>query len=194
MTEVAILARHAESEANVDGTLNGIVSRDVPLTATGRAQSSGLAELLPSLDLVATSEFRRAVDTAAIAAPDVPRIVLPDLNEIGFGEYEGGPYERYREWAGAAGPSDPCPGGGESRAAAVRRYARALRGLLARSERTVLVVAHGLVVRYVLNARDGVDPAPLLEGVPCAEPYALDARELDAAVERLEAWARDPRW
>src|SRR5438128_364661 len=54
--------------------------------------------------------------------------------------------------------------------------------------------AHGLVVRYLLNALDGRDPAPLLDGVPCAEPYELKAPELERAVDRLEAWTWDPRW
>jgi len=68
------------------------------------------------------------------------------------------------------------------------------RALLARREDTILVVAHGLVVRYLLNALDGRDPAPLLDGVPCAEPYELKATELERAVDRLEAWTWDPRW
>ena len=190
----AVLVRHAESEASVQGTLNGIVELDVPLTEAGREQSHLLAARLPEVRLVATSAFRRAVETGALAAPSIPRIVLGDLNEIGFGAYEGGPYPAYREWAGSAGPADPCPGGGESRVDAVRRYVRALRTLLARPEETVLVVAHGLVLRYVLNARDGFDPAPLLDGVPCAEPYELDAEELERAARRLEAWTREPRW
>jgi len=190
----AVLVRHAESEASAAGILNGIAALEVGLTEAGRAQSRALAARLPALDLVATSEFRRAVDTAELAAPDVPRLVLPDLNEIGFGAYEGGLYLPYREWAGSAGPADPCPGEGESRVDAVHRYVRAFRTLLQRPEPSVLVVAHGLVVRYVLNALEGLDPAPLLDGVPCAEPYELDAGELDRAVARLEAWALAPRW
>jgi broad specificity phosphatase PhoE len=192
--ERAILVRHAESEASAGGILNGIASLEIGLTEAGREQSRLLAARLPALDLVATSAFRRAVETAAIAAPGVPRLVLQDLNEIGFGDYEGGRYPPYREWAGAAGPADPSPGGGESRVDAVDRYVRAFRALLGRSEPTVLVVAHGLVVRYLLNAREGVDPAPLLEGVPCAEPYQLGVEELERAIARLEAWAREPRW
>jgi broad specificity phosphatase PhoE len=185
-----ILVRHAESEASAAG----LVGLDPPLTETGRAQARALAERLPPLDLVVTSAFRRAVETAELAAPDAPRIALPELNEIGFGRFEGGDYLAYRAWAGVAGPADPSPGGGESRVDAVRRYVRAYRALLARPEETLLVVAHGLVVRYVLNALDGLDPVPLLDGVPCAEPFPLAATELARAADRLEAWAREPRW
>jgi broad specificity phosphatase PhoE len=192
--ERAILVRHAESQSSVTGLVNGVVRSDVPLTEAGRAQARALAERLPPLELCVTSEFRRAIETAELAAPEVPRLVLPGLNEIGFGRYEGGDFIAYRGWAGAAGPSDPCPGGGESRADAVRRYTRAWRTLLARPEQTVLVVAHGLVVRYVLNALDGLDPAPLLDGVPCAEPFPVDAVDLEGATERLELWAREPHW
>jgi broad specificity phosphatase PhoE len=190
----AVLVRHAESAASVDGILNGAVDLDVPLTDAGREQARRLASRLPAVDLAVTSAFRRAVETADLAAPAAPRLVLDELNEIGFGAYEGGPYPDYREWAATAGPAEACPGGGESRVEAVRRYVRAFRTLLDRPEQTVLVVAHGLVLRYALNARDGLDPAPLLDGVPCAEPFELDAGELERATARLDAWAREPRW
>jgi len=192
----AILVRHAESAAGARGILNGIDRLVVPLTDLGREQARALGERLPELDLCVTSAFGRAVETAdvALAGRDVPRLVLSELNEIAFGSYEGGDYLPYRAWAGAAGPADPSPGGGESRLDAVRRYVRGFRALLARREDTILVVAHGLVVRYLLNALDGRDPTPLLDGVPCAEPYELKAPELERAVDRLEAWTRDPRW
>src|SRR5437879_2259272 len=108
--ERAILVRHAESEHNAAGTIGG----DPQLTETGRAQARALGERLPPLDLAVTSGLRRAVETAELAAPDAPRLSLQELGEIHFGRYEGGSIEAYREWAWAAGPEEPCPGGGES--------------------------------------------------------------------------------
>jgi broad specificity phosphatase PhoE len=188
--ERAILVRHAESERNAAGTIGG----DPELSPVGREQARRLAERLPKVDLAVTSGLRRAVETAALAAPGAPRLDLRELGEIDFGSYEGGTIEPYREWAWSAGPEEPCPGGGESRAAAVRRYVRGWRTVLGRPEATVLVVAHGLTVRYVLDALDGRDPAQRANGVPWAEPFPVAAGELERAADRLEAWLEAPRW
>jgi broad specificity phosphatase PhoE len=188
--ERAILVRHAESERNAAGTIGG----DPPLSAAGREQARRLAERLPPVELAVTSAFRRAVETAELAAPGVPRLELAELGEIDFGSYEGGTIEPYREWAWSAGPEEPCPGGGESRTAAVGRYTRGWRTVLARPETTLLVVAHGLTVRYVLDAIDGRNPAQRADGVPWAEPFPLVAAELERAAEWLETWLEDPRW
>jgi broad specificity phosphatase PhoE len=87
-----------------------------------------------------------------------------------------------------------APGGGESRSGTVARYVRAYRTILARPERTILVVAHGLPIRYVLNALEETDPAPLVEQVDYAKPYRLPRGELVRAVERLAGWATRPAW
>ena len=142
-----------------------------------------------------TSEFERAQETAdlALAGRDVPRLVLADLNDIRFGEFEGRPLTDYRAWAHAHGPRTSCPAG-DSRAQTVARYVRAYRTILARPEETVLVVAHGLPVRYVLDALEGRDPAAAVAQVPYAEPFRLSAQELEAAVRRLESWVESPSW
>jgi broad specificity phosphatase PhoE len=197
MDEV-ILARHGESEFSVVGTVNGDPSIAVALTDVGREQALGLGEQLADdeLDLCVTSEFERVRETADLALGDreVPRLVLPELNDVRFGNFEGGTLADYREWAGANAPTLEAPGGGESRSDTVARYVRAYREILARSERTVLVVAHGLPIRYVLNALEETDPAPLVEQVPYAKPYRLAAAELELATDRLDHWAREPAW
>lgn len=197
MDEV-ILARHGESELSVVGTVNGDPATACALTATGREQARLLGERLRDveLDLCVTSEFERVRETAelALAGRDVPRLVVPELNDVRFGSFEGGTLAAYREWASENEPSLAAPGGGESRSATVARYVRAYRMLLARDEPTILVVAHGLPIRYVLNALDDVDPAPLVEQVAYAEPYRLSRAELERAADRLEAWASAPAW
>jgi broad specificity phosphatase PhoE len=197
MDEV-ILARHGESELSVVGTVNGDPTVACALTPTGEEQARRLGERLAgdSIDLCVTSEFERVIRTAdiALAGRDVPRLVLPELNDVRFGRFEGGTLATYREWAGANEPTLAAPGGGESRAATVARYVRAYRTILRRPERTILVVAHGLPIRYVLNALEDSDPAPLVEQVPYAVPYRVPRRQLEVAVERLEGWAAAPVW
>jgi broad specificity phosphatase PhoE len=193
----AILARHAESKFSVRGAVNGDPSaRGGALTLAGRRQARVLGELLvdDDIDLCVTSEFARARETAdiALAGRDVPRLVLPELNDIRFGQFEGGPLAEYRVWAHAHGPSDDCPGGGESRVEAARRYAAGFRRLLARPEATILVVAHALPIRYLLSALLERDPSAVVEPVPYAETHRVSAAQLERAAERLESWCRDP--
>lgn len=196
--QTAILARHGESELSVASRTNGDPSLPCGLTDTGRAQARRLGELLARepLELCVVSEFQRARETADIALEgrDVARLVLPELDDIRFGDFEGLELADYRAWARAHGPEEPAPGGGDSRAETVRRYTHAYRTILARAERTILVVAHGLPVRYVLDAVAGRDPAAAVEQVPYAEPFRLDASDLRTAAERLEAWVERPAW
>jgi hypothetical protein len=51
-----------------------------------------------------------------------------------------------------------------------------------------------LPIRYVLNALEETDPAPLVEQVAYAEPYRLTAGELELATDRLERWVGAPAW
>jgi broad specificity phosphatase PhoE len=148
------------------------------------------------LDVCVTSEFERVRETAdlALAGRDVPRLVLAELNDIRFGRFEGGSLAGYRVWAAANDPTVEAPGGGESRAATIARYVRAYRAILARQERTILVIAHGLPIRYVLNALDHRPPEPLVDQVPYAERFRLSRGELEAAVTLLENWGRRPVW
>jgi broad specificity phosphatase PhoE len=197
MDEV-ILARHGESELSVAGTVNGDPAVACGLTKAGEEQARRLGERLAdgSIDLCVTSEFERAIRTAdiALAGRDVPRLVLPELNDVRFGRFEGGTLADYRAWAAENEPTTEAPGGGESRSATVARYVRAYRTILARPERTILVVAHGLPIRYVLNALQGHSPAPLVEQVAYAEPYVLGRVEFRRAADLLERWAARPAW
>src|SRR2546430_13460455 len=130
----------------------------------------------------------------ALEGPDVRRLVIPELNDIRFGDFEALAFDEYRAWASAASPTDVPPGGGESRADCVARYARGFRALLARPERLALVVIHGLPIRYVLNALDGRPPQPVLDQVPYAEPHRITAEALEPALTELESWAAAPAW
>jgi broad specificity phosphatase PhoE len=193
-----ILARHGESELSVVGRTNGEPGTACALTEAGREQALRLGRLLEGDDvgLCVVSEFQRVQETAdlALEGREVPRLVLPELNDIRFGDFEGRALTEYRAWAHAHGPEEAAPGGGDSRAETVRRYIRAYRTILARPEETILVVAHGLPVRYVLDAVAGRNPAAAVAQVPYAEPFRLAEKKLITATERLEAWAEHPTW
>jgi broad specificity phosphatase PhoE len=194
----AILVRHGETVLSVEGNVNGDPAIAVPLTDTGRAQARALGETLRSeaIDLCVTSTMERSGETADIALEgrSIPRVELPELNDIRFGRFEGGPLSEYRAWASVNDPVVPAPGGGESRVDTVRRYVKAFREILARPEEVILVVAHSLPIRYVLNAAADRNPVPRVEQVRYAEAHRLDRDELEAAVERLERWTAQPIW
>jgi broad specificity phosphatase PhoE len=196
--EQAILARHAESEYSVRAAVSGDPAVAVRLTAEGRRQARRLGEALRDepVELCVVSEFARVAETAdlALAGRDVPRLVVPELNDPRAGAFEGGPLEEYRAWAHSHASADEPPGGGESRAALVRRYARGFRAVLERPERLVLVVGHSLPFAYVLGALEGRAPARTVPLVEYVRVYRLSAGELEGAIERLEAWCAAPTW
>jgi alpha-ribazole phosphatase len=196
--ERALLVRHAESVFSERGLANGRVDVRCPLSARGEAQARALAGELADedVDLCAVSELERTRQTADIALRDkaVPRLVLPELNDPLYGRYEGGPLESYLAWALANDSATEPPGGGERRQRLVARYATGFRKLLERPERTILVVTHSLPIAYVLMALAGQDPAPRVPLVEYAKIHAVEARELEQAVTRLESWCAAPTW
>lgn len=190
--ESVVLARHGESVFSARGLVNGDVAVSCPLTERGEEEARLLGEALADepIGLCVTSEFERARQTAdiALAGRDVPRLVLAELNDPRYGEFEGGPLDEYREWAWSHG-SDDAPPGGESRRGLIGRYARGYRRVVDRPEATVLVVAHSLPIAYALG-----EPRPRMGMVEHASAHQLSAEELRAAVERLEAWLEAPTW
>src|SRR5439155_3312373 len=108
--ESLILARHGESELSRRGLTNGDPARACGLTDAGREQAGRLGELLAAepLDLCVTSAFARTEETAdlALAGREVPRLVVSELNDIRFGEYEALTFSDYLAWARSAAPTD----------------------------------------------------------------------------------------
>jgi broad specificity phosphatase PhoE len=196
--ESVILARHGESIFSERLLVNGEVTVPGPLTQRGEEEARALGREIAGdrIDLCVTSEFERTRQTAdlALAERDVPRLVVPELNDPRYGEFEGGDLEAYRSWAGLAASDDPVPGGGESRRVIVERYTHGFRLVLARVERCALVVAHSLPIAYVLTAGDGALPGRRVPLTEHAHPYRFAAEELERAVTLLEDWCAAPTW
>lgn len=194
--ERTIFVRHGESEYSARQLVNGDPSVLVGLTEEGRQQARQLAERLAGepIDLCVVTEFGRTRETAdlALQGREVPRIVLRDLNDPFYGEFEGKKLAEYRKWAGTHGPLDVPPGQGEARAAIAERYARGFRTLLERPEESLLVVCHSLPIAFALAAADGRRPSAKMPLITPAEPHILYGPSVRDAAERIEEWVRDP--
>jgi broad specificity phosphatase PhoE len=192
-----LLVRHGHARSNVTESVSSAPPGE-GLSDTGVEEALALRESLAyePIDLGVATRLLRTQETLdlALGDRDVPRIVLPGLDEIGFGSFEGGPLEEYRTWAWTNEPDVVCPGGGESRAHAAERIAGGLDALLARPEEVVVAVTHALPMRYVLDASDGTFPAARITPVPHATPFPLAADAVERAAETLRVWATSPRF
>jgi broad specificity phosphatase PhoE len=194
VTRLYVLARHGESTLNVSRVVNGDPAVEVRLTERGRAEAGLLGRQLRNvpLDLCVVTRFGRTRETAEIALEtrEVPFEVEPLFDDVDVGDLEGGSIDEYRAWKRSHTRADPFPNG-ESLDAAAARYRRALEGLVARPERTVLVVAHEIPVRYALNAaeRSRDLDAPHRQ-IANATPYLFGEDELAQAAAWLATRSR----
>jgi probable phosphoglycerate mutase len=188
-----VLLRHGHAASNAaaitDGTAPGAALTDV-----GRAQAQAVRGTLPIAGVAVGVDtgFRRTVETLELAAPALDRVTAPELGEISFGSFDRGPLAAYQSWAWSAGPAEPCPGGGESRAAAAARIADGLTGLLALDVETVVAVSHALPIRYVLDAAQGKVPGRRLTPVDHVAPFVLSREAVALARDVLARWVEAP--
>lgn len=167
-TTRVLLLRHAETSA--PDLFHGAES-DVGLGEAGRVQALSVAGILAGQrpDALYCSAMRRARETAEAIARQchlVPQ-VIEDLHERRMGPLSGQTREAgwavYQEaktrWT--AGDLDHTHEGGESYAEILRRVVPIFETLAARHPgQTVVVVAHGVVIRVVLSSLvDGYGPA-----------------------------------
>jgi probable phosphoglycerate mutase len=93
------LVRHGETEWNKEGKFQGCT--DIHLSDNGMNQAGYLKEALKDqFDLIYTSPLKRAVHTAEIICEDEKNqkpIILTDIREIAFGEWEGLTIHQIRE-------------------------------------------------------------------------------------------------
>ena len=85
------LVRHGITQGNLDGIYMGS-GTDQPLCPQGRAELEALQARFryPAVNTVFASPMKRAVETAEILFPGAAdKIILEDLRENAFGEFEG---------------------------------------------------------------------------------------------------------
>ena len=190
MLRLFVFARHAESAANAADVLSTNPSQPVALTARGRTQARTLGAQLAGLhvDLAVGTRLLRTQQTIDLALDgrQVPTLIEAGFDEIRAGDLDGAGIEAYRSWMDQHTAGDRLPHG-ESIDDALRRYADALRRLLARKEKVTLVVIHEIALRYIAAAA-ATGPSDLNDTVfPNAAPYLFDEPAVRRAVASLAA-------
>ena len=159
-----LLARHGETDWNRARRWQGHADR--PLTERGRAQATELAERIAdiALDMVYSSDLRRARDTAQVVAESqgLELVHLPELREVNVGSWESLTRdeaearfpEGFRRWlAGGTGWDN-----GETYPQMSKRVLAAVDRIAADHEGgRVLIVSHGGPIRAIHGAALGMD-------------------------------------
>lgn len=160
-----LLVRHGQTEGNVQERYQG--RTDVELNEVGLQQADRLARRLSSekIDCVYSSDLKRAVQTAERVASARNLRVNPrkELRELDVGEFEG---KRLEEIVEDHGPLEEMWSEGEWRApggetlselsARVDRFVADVKRC--HEEGTILVVAHGGMLRSLISGFLGIDP------------------------------------
>jgi len=189
-----LLARHGESDWNAQGRWQGHADR--PLTETGRIQAECLADRLAEtpIDVIYSSDLRRAADTARIVGERLGTPVRLDaeLREVDVGSWQGlsredvenrSP-EAFRRWRdGGTGWEH-----GETYEAMAERVMAALRRIAcAHPDGHLLLVSHGGAIRAIHAAALGIGVSEYRRLQPVEPNAGLSAVAVeDGRIARLD--------
>ncbi len=186
-----LLARHGETEWNVQGRRQGQL--DSPLTERGRGQAAELAALIEAHvaadgapDSVFSSPLGRALTTAEViaGARRLPVRLIPSLAEIDHGEFAGLTSDEIEgRWPGSLAARERSKfswrfPGGESYQDASTRAATAIEEIAASGSQRPIVVAHAMIGRVAIGNLLDLAPADALEWevkhgtILCIDPNA----------------------
>ena len=159
--------RHGQTELSREDNFCGS-GLDPELTAEGQAMAHAFADVYRSTSwrAVYTSNLQRTIASAKPLCDELGLIpqVRPDLNEIGYGQWEGLTKKRvdevyhddYIRWL--ADPAWHAPTGGELAVQIAHRGLRVLEEIEhAHSDGNVLVVSHKATIRIILCSLLGID-------------------------------------
>lgn len=151
-----IFVRHGEAESNATGTIGGQLN--VGLTEKGTEQAKKVSEALKNekFDLIFCSSLKRADDTLKeikVHHKDLKVIYDDRLMEMNFGKFEGKPRELVYDsvMSFECEQEDWRAEGGESFKDLINRANEFLEDLKKHDCRSVLVVAHGGIIRTMFS-------------------------------------------
>lgn len=164
---------HLIRHGAIDETLSGkyIGTTDPPLSDKGRAALRRLdhACTYPGAKALFSSPLKRCTQTAQLLYPDLKPLVIANLSECNFGEWEGKTAEElkqdddFQKWL--AGDNSVKPPRGESNADFVRRiclmFESIVEGLMKTGTTESVIITHGGVIMTLLA----------VYGLPQAKPF-----------------------
>ena len=196
------LIRHGETVLKASGAYQGWI--DEPLSEAGKkalgyGTPQGFGALNtrssnPPCGWVYVSPLRRARETASLVLPYSRQVMVEDLKEMHFGDFEGRTPDEmkddpaYRAWVDS-GCLDRCPNG-ETKAEFTDRTCAAVASLidmaLKRGDEELFIVAHGGTQMAVMETF--VDPSRPFYAwlLDCGMGYILDTERWGA--ERKLIW------
>lgn len=164
------LIRNGLTRGNVDGAYIGHI--DEPLSKEGVEQINQMLKEYdyPPVDAVFSSPLSRCTETAKLIYPGKKPLVIDDLIEYNFGEFEGKTAEElqneplFPDWL--AGKEGVAPPFGETNDEFIKRIATAfikiVDGMISSGVTKAAVVTHGGVIMAILSLF-GLPQAPMHE-------------------------------
>ena len=173
--------RHGEISPTLKGRYIG--TTDVPLSDEGKVQIRKLNATMdyPYAKAVFTSPLKRCTQTAKLLYPDVEPLVIDQLMECNFGEWENktadelGDDENFSKWL--AGDNEVKPPRGESTADFTRRicimFESIVNGLIKTGTTDAVIITHGGVMNILLAVYGLPQAKPFDWACDCGYGYSL---------------------
>ena len=197
------LIRHALTAENTEGKYIG--QTDVPASEAGLKQIKNLVgenEGYPYAEVVISSPLKRCLQTAKLIYPDKEPVIMDDLTEYDFGDFEGCTAEElkdldtFKTWLAGTEPDTPVPFG-ESQSQFNKRicecFVRIVEGIMKAGTESTAIITHGGIIRSLMS-KFAIPEAQANEWLtPNGCGYTL---RLDPTVwrmgQKLEAFAECP--
>ena len=154
------LIRHGLTQGNIDGLYVG--HTDMPLCEEGKLQIAQMKEdyIYPYAKFVFSSPLKRCLETADIIYPGIKPIVIEDLIEYDFGQFDGRSAAELHEksplfdrWL--KGEKDVKPPFGESNEEFAKRvcdcFVKIVDGIIKSDADDTAVITHGGVITTILS-------------------------------------------
>lgn len=187
------LIRHAMIEEGAEGKYIG--HTDVDATKDGLQQIKNMAEDYgyPQVDVVMSSPLKRCVQTAKTIYPDKEPVLVNDLIEYDFGDFENctadelKDLDSFKVWLAGTEPDTPVPFG-ESQTQFNNRicscFYRIIEGIIKTGTENTAIITHGGVIMSLMTAF-AIPEAPTHEWLtPNGCGYTL---RIDPSVWRMGA-------
>lgn len=197
------LIRHAMTKENTEGKYIG--QTDVEPTKEGLAQIKNLMdenEGYPYADVVISSPLKRCTETAKLIYPEKEPVIMQDLIEYDFGDFEGmtadelKDLDTFKNWISGAHPEEPVPFGESQKEfndRICKYFIRIIEGIIKSGTRSTAIITHGGIIMSLMAAF-AIPEAPMHEWLtPNGCGYTL---RIDPTVwrmgQKLEAFAECP--